>query len=328
MSGIVGKSEEVLHSWNRCHGAFYGVSESDLLWNLQQQKLVRYWRSDLEGVPALWAEAAEEGVERGISPGGIWLGLYGEIPHGREAAFANAVENFARSAGKKRVAISSDEFHFLPGIPVDEPAGVRLAAAFSAAGFSSADCADFVGEPMNPAAAQYVGEAEVGFQSRKWAFHVLENEKDSRDLTEFMEREFRGRWSREWRVWGERSDTKRAFWNLLRDEQGKVLGFSRLAVRGRIRPSTSGWVPGALRLPLAPDSGCRDTDSCLGPIGISAAERGRGAGKILLGLSLRELKLQGAELTCIDWTNAYNYYTPLGFQIVRRYLTVWKELML
>ncbi|MBW7416523.1 hypothetical protein J9A19_25120, partial [Escherichia coli] len=76
---------------------------------------------------------------------------------------------------------------------------------------------------------------------------------------------------------------------------------------------------GAMRLPLAAGAARADTDSCLGPIGISKDERGRGAGKILLGLSLHELSLQSAEPTCIDWTNAYNYYTPLGFEIVRRF---------
>ena len=105
-----------------------------------------------------------------------------------------------------------------------------------------------------------------------------------------------------------------------------MVGFSRLAKRGRVPRLSEGWTPGAMRLPLSPEAVARDTDSCLGPIGISASERGRGAGKILLGLSLHELSLQRAELTCIDWTNAYNYYTPLGFSVARRYLSFWKEL--
>lgn len=319
-------TEEVVPSWNRCHGAFYQLSECDLLWNQREQRLLRYWKSAVDEVPVLWAEAAPEGVELGIQPKGIWLSLFGSVSEGKEAAFASSVEKYARDLGKGRVAIASDEFHFLPGIPVDEPAGERLALAFKDRGFSTADCADFVGAPENPLSKEYILAAAKDAQGRGWSLRLVESAKDKEELSAFLEKEFSGRWSREWKVWGRRSDTGRAFWNLLRDEEERVLGFSRLALRGRVQPVSFGWTPGALRLPLSPNLDRFDTDSCLGPIGIAAAERGRGAGKILLGLSLQELSLQGAKQTCIDWTNAYNYYTPLGFHVVRRYLSAWKEL--
>jgi hypothetical protein len=318
--------EEIVRSFNRCHGAFYQVSEGDLLWNLREQRIMRYWRGELDGVPVLWGEAAPEGVGLGISPKGLWLSLFGEISGGREASFASAAEAFARQSGKTRLAVCSDEFHFLPGIPVGEPPGRNLAEAFKARGFLTADCADFVGEPGAGKCATYCDEAEAEARRRDWTLREVKSESEKAELSAFLAREFSGRWLREWKVWGMRQDTARAFWNLLRDEKQEVIGFSRLARRGRHLPLHAGWTPGALRLPLAPGSARLDTDSCLGPIGISVSERGRGAGKILLGLSLRELVLQGAKRTCIDWTNAYNYYTPLGFEIVRRYLSVWKEL--
>lgn len=318
--------EEVARAWNRCHGAFYHVAESDLFWNLREQRLLRYWSGEADGVPVLWAEAAPEGIELGISAKGLWVSLFGEIPDGKEAAFAAAVENFARRNGKGRVAIGSDEFHFLPGIPSDDDSGARLTEALRARGFSTADCADFAGEPDGAACSEYRKAAAEMACSRGWTLRLAEGDADHEALGGFLAREFPGRWTREWKVWRSRPDTRRAFWNLLRDENGTVLGFSRLAVRGRHTPLTAGWTPGALRLPLAAAGARLDTDSCLGPIGISATERGRGAGKILLGLSLSELVLQGAKRTCIDWTNAYNYYTPLGFEIVRRYLSAWKEI--
>ena len=287
---------------------------------------MRYWRDELDGVPVLWAEPSPEGLELGILPKGLWLSLFGEVSDGKEASFASAAEAFARQSGKTRLAICSDEFHFLPGIPVSEARGLKLAEAFKAKGFSTADCADFVGEPEASKCSAYCDEAEAEARRRGWTLREVESESDKAELSAFLGREFSGRWLREWKVWGIRPDTSRAFWSLLRDEKQTVLGFSRLARRGRYLPLQAGWTPGALRLPLAPQSARLDTDSCLGPIGISASERGRGAGKILLGLSLRELVLQGAKRTCIDWTNAYNYYTPLGFEIVRRYLSAWKEL--
>lgn len=296
------------------------------MWNLREQRLVRYWRAELAGIPVLWAEAAPEGAELAVVAKGLWLSLFGEIPDGKEAEFAAAAEGFARQNGKTRLAVGSDEFHFLPGIPADEPGGARLAEAFKGRGFRSADCADFLGDPGSGACRAYCDAAAADAEKRGWTLRLVDNDQDEEELSAFLAREFKGRWSREWVVWGRRKDTGRAFWNLLRDEKQTVIGFSRLARRGRLLPAGEGWTPGAMRLPLAAGARREDTDSCLGPIGISASERGRGAGKILLGLSLRELVLQGAKLTCIDWTNAYNYYTPLGFEIARRYLTVWKDL--
>jgi hypothetical protein len=84
-------------------------------------------------------------------------------------------------------------------------------------------------------------------------------------------------------------------------------------------------VPGALRFPLAAGSVDSPFDASLGPIGISSSERGRGAGKVLLGLSLQLLLDKNAERLCIDWTNAYNYYKPLGLQVVRRYRSALKD---
>ena len=141
------------------------------------------------------------------------------------------------------------------------------------------------------------------------------------DLSAFLRENFAGRWEREFRFWAARADAGAAFWNLLRDGSGQVLGFSRLGVRGGVRGE---WLPGALRLPLA-EEGLKSTDACLGPIGLAAAARGRGAGKVLLGLSLQLLLGRGAERVCIDWTNAYNYYKPLGLPVVRSFRSVWHD---
>lgn len=317
---------EIARGWNRCHGAFYQLRESDLLWNLREQELVTYKRGELAGVSVIWAEPRERGVAWGMPPRGLWLSLYGEIREGGEAEFAGEAERFARESGRTRLGISGDEFHFLPGIPVDEPAGARLAQAFAGLGFKSSDCADYVGGLEGEKVAAYMREAVDEAARRGWTLREVGAEgAESEELLAFLEREFKGRWPREWRIWRDRQDTARAFWSLLRDEKGAVLGFSRLALRGKLKPAERGWTPGAIRLPLAAGGAPLDTDSCLGPIGISAAERGRGAGKILLGLSLHALGNRGAKLTCIDWTNAYNYYAPLNFQVVRKYLTVWKE---
>jgi hypothetical protein len=317
---------QVLRSWNRCHGAFYQVSESDLRWNLREQNLVKYDAAEIHGTPVILGEATAEGAVLGILEKGIWVSLYGEIQSGREAGFAAAIEEVARKRGKNRVAIGSDEFHFLPGIPVDERPGQQLVEAFLKQGFSTKACVDYVGSLNGEKCVAYVREVRADAAKRGWALKLVEGAIDQEALGKFMAREFPGRWLREWNFQNTRNDTGRAFWNLLRDETGQVIGFSRLAKRGRLHELSRGWTPGAMRMALSPGSGVRDTDSCLGPIGIAASERGRGAGKVLLGLSIHELCLQGAELLSIDWTDAYNYYTPLAFPAVRKYQSVWKEL--
>lgn len=312
----------VVTDWNQCHGAFYRVEASDLQWNLAAQDWLDYRVCELAGVPALVATATVKGVQAGISPKTIWLSLHGPVPAGAEKKFAEDFLRFARDEGRTRAQVGGEEFHFLAGIPLDEEPSARLATAFATADFAGAEAADFGGSLLTPELAAYVEEAEKAATGLR--LDLAESAADEQALAEFLLREFPGRWEREFRCWRARSDTRRATWHLLRDSGGVVLGFSRLAMRGpRLHED---WTPGALRLPGAEKASRLLTDSCLGPIGISATARGRGAGKILLGLSLKHLLLQGAKTICIDWTNAYNYYTPLGVRVLRKFRSTWKDL--
>lgn len=311
--------EQVCREWNACHGAFFQVSENDLLWNAQEQHLLKYSGAQVGKVPVLYAEATSAGADHGILRTGLWVSLWGKIPRGEEGAFVAEVMRLAKEAGKTRIAFGSEEFHFLPGVPAED----ALVKACQDAGFSAYDCADFSGAPANPQAKDYTESALSDSKSRGWSFQRAESGENAEALSRFLAQEFPGRWSREWNFWRTRKDAQKVRWYLLRDEGGNSIGFSRIGMRGW---GSGGFTPGAMRLPLGEEKSILDTDSCLGPIGISASERGRGAGKILLGHSLHELSLHGAKRTCIDWTNAYNYYTPLGFAIIRRYQCLWKDL--
>lgn len=313
----------LLEDWNRCHGAFYQVEESDLRWNLTAQDWVHYAVRTIADVPVLTATATAAGEAAGISAKTLWLSLYGEIPSRRQENFIHELIALARLQGKTRVTLGGDEFHFLSGVPSDESAGESFVRALAAAGFSGAEAVDFVGPLRGAMMDSYIGEAESGGQAAGLSLTEVGPERESA-LAEFLVREFPGRWEREFRFWKNRPDTGRAFWNLLQDSGGKAVGFSRLAFRGRIPDLQQGWNPGALKLPLGKARSY--ADSCLGPIGISASERGRGAGKILLGLSLKKLRQIGAEDLCIDWTHAYNYYTPLGVRVSRKFHSMWKDI--
>lgn len=323
------EAEKLLRSWNDCHGAFYQVSASDLLWNLRGQDIMRYWCAEIGGVRVLWAEAGQEGMELGIPPGDLWLSLHGEIRSGKEDIFVAAVEGFARERCKDRLAVAGDEFHFLPGIPLDEEPSLRLMDAFRRAGFLSAAYGDLIGSVKSEKCAEYTQAKLYEARARQWLFQCLcdDDGEGVAELEAFLKREFGGRWWREWRVWSRRGDIRRALWGVLRNERGAIIGFSRLAVRGRSLPLSEGWNPAALRLPLAIGASRDPMDACLGPIGVSGAERGRGAGGILLGLAVHQLRLLGADMACIDWTDAYRFYEPLGWRVARRYSTISKRLL-
>lgn len=311
---------ELVADWNRCHGAFYQLNESDLLWHFGAQNWLSYQVKEVAGVRALLAIATPEGIRQGVSQKSLWLSLHGEIPAGKEEGFLLAMDQIVKEAKKTRLFIGGEEFHLIPGIP--EPAKNRFAKEVTRLGFAGAEAADFAGSLVSQEVRQYIEAANTSAKGFGWKLATAISETDLDALGVYLCAEFPGRWEREFRFWRSHAKGARGFWNLLRDESGSIRGFSRLAIRGN---EDGGWSPGALRFPLESGTVKKNTDSCLGPIGISGSERGKGAGKVLLGLSLELLFEKKAERVCIDWTNAYNYYKPLGLPAVRTYLSAWKD---
>lgn len=311
---------DLVTEWNRCHGAFYQLRESDLLWHMQEQDWLSYSLVAISGVPVLFAQATSAGLAAGISGKSVWISLHGEIASGREKEFAHAIDALAPSLGKTRLYFGGEEFHLVSGIP--DPESSQLLPELMTLGFKVADASDYAGSLLLPSVAAYIREAKALAQSASLRLELVEDADSLDRLQNFLLQEFPGRWEREFRFWRSRSDTKRAFWNVLVHADGSIRGFSRLASR---RHEGGGWIPGALRFPLVAEAGCEFTDSCLGPIGIAKIERGKGTGRVLLGLSLELLIEKRAELVCIDWTNAYNYYKPLALPAVRHFMSAWKD---
>jgi hypothetical protein len=321
-------TQEVLSQWNRCHGAFYQVRASDLHWNLHAQSLLQYQTVFVEGVPVLFATASQQGLALGIPERSLWVSLWGEIAAGSEGAFLLGCESLAKSEKKERLVFCGEEFHFLPGVPIDEEAGLRLFAAASEHKFEHAEACDYVGDLNSQAVAEYIAGAQSRALAEQWALSLVAQEAEREKLFSFLKREFPGRWMREYEFWRNNVDACRASWFVLRDQSDCLVGFVRVALRSKLFPLDSGWTPGALRLPNRPSVSWlgEPSDSCLGPIGVAASERGRGAGKLLLGLALGELRKSDAMRICIDWTNAHNYYMPLRFEVARKFCSLWKRL--
>lgn len=325
MHSAASEALEILSQWNRCHGAFYQVRESDLRWNLERQALLRYRTASIYEIPVLYAVASEKGIAAGIPSMSLWISLWGEIPEGDESKFLDACLALLQNEGKYRLAFAGEEFHFLPGVPSDEESGSRLLSAARAAGFEQAEACDYSGRLNGDGVSAYIAEASQRAKSEGWTLESGRNSKELDELHAFLQKEFPGRWTREFEYWLNNPESQRASWMLFRDGEKHLSGFARMAVRGNLKPQSEGWNPGALRLPQYFGEPL-DTDACLGPIGIAANERGRGAGRVLLGLTLQKIAENNALHVCIDWTNAHNYYKPLRFQVVRRFCSLWKKL--
>jgi hypothetical protein len=267
----------------------------------------------------LWAEATEKGMGEGVSAKTLWLSGQGAVSAEKADLFAQELDSLVRARGKTRLCLGGEEFHLIPGIP-DPPEDGGLARVGQSLGCSFAEAADYAGSLCTGEVRAYVEIAEASAREQGLRLETAVADQELDELGLYLKTEFPGRWEREFRFWRGREDTRHAFWNILRRE-GKICGFARLGLRG----SAEDWCPGALRFPLDEGGKEKNTDACLGPIGISSTERGKGAGKVLLGLSLQLLLHKNAERLCIDWTNAYNYYKPLGLQVVRRYRSAWKD---
>ncbi len=311
----------VVHEWNRIQGPYLQVRDCDVLWNLTQQPLVQYRFARLANTPVLYGIASDEGLASGLSGSSLWLSLWGEIAAGAEDGFINELLDLVRREKKSRCSIGADEFHFVPGLPMESDLNKRLLDSLVRHDFKIVESCDLIGELESEAVSRYIDEAASRAESEGWQLLPASSPEEKEELRRYLAIEFPGRWTREFEYFLRYEDAKRAIWYLLRAPNRWTVGFARIAVRSRYQPLDEGWTPGALRLPLhtAPASGWSANDGCLGPIGVSSSQRGKGTGRLLLGLVLRSLRVNGAKRACIDWTDAMKYYSPLQFKIARRF---------
>jgi len=308
-------AKNVVDEWNLCHDAPYRVSALDLSWHFQKQNWVNYKVVELGGVAALLAQASEEGIRIGIPGENLWLSLVSEVKEPEN--FFSELVDFAQKGRKKKVLLGGDEFHWISGLP-DKDAD-RFQSIISNLGFQFSDVVDYGGSVGDSKISAYIENAKNSSWA-DWDLVEVKTESGTVELGSFLEKEFPGRWSREFIFWKGREDTRCAKWFYLRNKNVEgIRGFARLSMRG---DKSDVWFPAALRMPLL--TGKSENDSCLGPIGMAAAERGKGNGRVLLAKSLEYLLRQNAQTLCIDWTNAYNYYIPLGLPVVRKYRSAWK----
>ena len=305
----------MIEGWNLCHDASYRVEAADLGWHLGKQDWIEYETQTLEGVHCLLARASAEGARRGIPAENLWLSLMTNVES--PEVFFPALVQFAQKRGVKKMLLGGEEFHWISGLPQKDAAVFQ--PTLEKLGFQFSDVVDYGGTISSSNISGYIKESHRP-SWEDWSLAKLEEEDALDELGSFLLKEFPGRWTREFHFWRERSDTKCANWFSLKNKNEMCLrGFARLSLRGK---KSGEWFPAALRMPFS--TGKSEFDSCLGPIGMAAAERGKGNGRVLLAKSLEYLLSQNAQTLCIDWTNAYNYYIPLGLPVLRKYRSAWK----
>lgn len=306
--------ERIVEQWNSGQSNYLRIRPQDVHWNLTHQKLIRYELVSVSEVPCIVGCVTQAAESEGISQNTLWLSLWGKILESDVGKFVDELSDLARRRGKSRVCIGGEEFHFVPGVPV-LPANEPLRTALSQRGFKLSREVDLVGSLRNSAVAQYISEGIAKNVAGEFHSHIAVSRLDHQRIGDFMAKEFPGRWSREFAFWRHLESNHRAKWLMLY-AKGVLAGFARVAFRGL--NDQGRWMPGALRLPLD-GVGWNVTDCCLGPIGVAKDLRGTGVGKILLAHVLEQLRASGGELVCIDWTDAIQYYRPLGFTEVRAY---------
>jgi len=194
-----------------------------------------------------------------------------------------------RSSGVRTLRFGTDLDHFWPGVPHGVPwlSGVLQQAGFVLGGELWDMGRDLLGyRPVRQA-------TELGAQVARCRAN------DLAPLQRFLEREFPGRW---------RTDTSRK----AAEDPGDVF---LLWVKGRIH----GFAVTQTALSQRPHAGAvfrahLGEDWCtLGPIGISAEQRGKGLGDALLSEALAGLRDSGGRGCTIDWTVLTEFYGRHGF---------------
>ncbi|MCO5143990.1 MAG: hypothetical protein M9962_12945 [Oligoflexia bacterium] len=311
---ILDKAESVRVAWNQWIPPEYTLDRSFLEWNLSRQSWLSYFVEEIHRVPCLFAVASHDGKSLGMNENGLWLSLYGEIED--PAGFLQALKEYAKSINKTRIQFGGEEFHFVSGIPRSEKCQ-GLLSELEKWNFRTSDVVDYAGKISSNSIQEFVQKYRPLANEQGFYFLKVEAEKDAEKMHEYLAKEFPGRWHREFLYYRKLCAENNALlsWFFFYDKQKNILGFSRIG-KAVSKFSSEQWYPGALRLPVADQMVM--PDACLGPIGISNSYRGKGLGNLLLALTLENLLRVNAELLCIDWTDAYNYYKPLALKEVRR----------
>ncbi|MCX6046678.1 MAG: GNAT family N-acetyltransferase [Chloroflexi bacterium] len=216
-------------------------------------------------------------------------------------------EDWLAQQGRHKITFGASQRPFAPGLPVE----LNMLPFFSRHGYvsdrTSWDTA------ANLATYQTPETLSKGYPDIKGVVRPAQKGEEQA-LLEFFQREFPGRWRFEFENFISEPAYRFSDFMILWTERG-IDGFCRLTFEDSSRPLER-FFPYQLPRPWGQ----------LGPIGVSAAQRGHGYGLAILDAGLRRLHNNGVNGCIIDWTGIVDFYAKFGFQPYREYHMLGKTL--
>lgn len=298
--------------WSEFYPEKYHVSADLIRANTVDSRVFDWGASEIEQVDG--RTAGFVAVKRSANPT-LFKGPDPDQAHLSALAFAepnvgidlvSRAKRILRERGIHCLIFGQDSRHFFPGCP-EECGSLRdflMVEGFEVQG-QMHDVESNLSNYEPPAGSlDPLGKGTVA--------RVCET-KDQYPLSEFLDREFPGRWTHDVldKLEIEGPSTVLGLFHGERCE-----GFALLQSEGAILP-----IGGAVwHRSLGEHWGS------LGPIGVSKSVRGKGLGKALLASGLIELRHRGVKRCIIDWTNLIDFYGAHGFEIARTYKVLKLEL--
>jgi GNAT superfamily N-acetyltransferase len=309
---------EVVALWNAAAGHSFPLREA-----LFRQNTVRDPHFDPAGAALACEPATGRVVGCGIAkvarvpigadgllPDRGWVSFVAVHPsrqrHGIGSALLRAGEAFLRAKARPAAVLGTDPGHFFPGVPD----ATGASGFFEALGYTlRGEAYDLhrslrgYGTPEAVTAALW-GNPDTEIRP------LVRGEESA--LLAFLDATFPGRWRY---TVAQFLDGGGAIGDVMGVVRGRaVAGFALL-----YHPQSRQIGPSIAWSPPPPEGVAGGRAGGLGPMGLSAALRGRGLGLALLDRAIVHLASRGVDEMGIDWTILLDFYAKLGFTPRRRY---------
>lgn len=312
---------ELVALWNRSAGGAFPLDErllgQQLRLDTDPRLCVATMRPDGTIGAAVLAKRAARTAEDGHVPETGYLSFLAVDDdlrrRGLGGKLLGAATKWLTSLGATRLEFGGDQYHLLPGRPMEAGPGYEALEAFLLAhGFAGEGVEyDLTADLVR---ADWPRKVDAPADGR-YRFKYYES-ADREAALRFMEDCFPGRWAHELR---EAIDAGLRGSDLILAVDaagGDVIGFSRVYDEGS--PLLG---PGVYWRALMGDH-----PGGLGPIGVDPAWRGIGLGLALLERCVRDLARRGVATMVIDWTDLVGFYGKLGFTVWKRYERMSKRI--
>lgn len=206
-------------------------------------------------------------------------------------------ERMLQEAGCQEILLGKDPWHYFPGIPQQNQATIDW---FERKGYQA------FGQEHDLICHYQEGAETILPKLPEVEFSILQEDEKEQFLT-FLNKCFPGRWEYEAIHYFKKGGTGREF--IVMKKEGKIIGFSRINdANAPFIAQNVYWSP----LFSEPLGG-------IGPLGIDAAERGKGYGISIVKAAIAFLRNRNIHNIVIDWTTLIAFYEQLGYEVWKSY---------